>query len=371
MSLIHYITRIQFDDGAAALLPAELVEAGIERPMIVTDVGIRESGLLSLALAPLAGRPVQVFDRTPPNPTEAAVRECVRLLKETGCDGLVAVGGGSAIDLAKASALLGRQGGQFADYEVQRGGSPRIREVVPWIAVPTTAGTGAEVGRAAVITLDSGFKAVAVSLRMVPKAVICDPTLTYSLPPRLTAATGIDALTHGIEAYLSTVVNPPAAAIAIDCVRRIACNIRQATHNGADPGARWEMMMGALEGGLVLQKSLGALHAMSTPLGKSGAHHGMLNAVLLPSVLRFNAPAAPEKYADLKRAIGLGPDADLAAWGAELVRDLGLPQTLRELGIAPERLPAVATAAARDHLSPTNPRAVTERDYLELLQQVY
>lgn len=329
------------------------------------------AGLTGTVLEALpAGMRAVVFDRTPGNPTEAAVGAALALYREHGCDGVVAVGGGSPIDLAKAVALLATHSGSLDDYGILRGGTARITPAVaPVVAVPTTAGTGSEVGRACSITLDTGRKVACVSPHLIPRVAICDPGLTLGLPPGLTAATGMDALSHGIEAYLSSRINPPAEAIAIDCVARVSRHLERAWRVGGDGEARWQMLMAALEGGLTFQKGLGAVHALSHPLGELGLHHGTLNAVLLPAVLRFNASHAAEKYQHLRAAVGLPDHGDLAAWVSDLTARLGLPAGLASMGVPPAVIPAVAAAAARDHLSETNPRPAGVDDYRHLLAE--
>ncbi len=264
-------------------------------------------------------------------------------------------------------ALLGTDPGRLAVFGVVAGGAEKIGPLAPVLAVPTTAGTGAEVGRAASITLAQGDKAACVSPNLIPRAAICDPELTLSLPPLLTAATGMDALSHGIEAFLSTRVNPPAEAIALDCVARAGRWLERAVDDGSDREARWQMLMAALEGGMTFQKGLGAVHAASHPLGARGHHHGTLNAVLLPAVLRFNEGQCADKYARLRAALGLTAAADLGEWVAALTRRLGLPAGLAEMGVRRADLPDIAEAAARDHLSATNPRPATAADYAAIL----
>lgn len=366
MALIAYVTRIQFDFGAVRLLPEELARLGVARPLIVTDAGVRDAGLVERATASLGTAP-PVFDGTPSNPTEAAAEAALALYRAKACDGIVALGGGSAIDLAKAVGLLATHAGVLGDYVVKGGGSERIGEIAPVIAVPTTAGTGAEVGRAASLTLKNGSKIACVNPRLIPRVAICDPELTLGLPPVMTAATGMDALSHGIEAYLSTRENPPAAAIALDCVERAGRWLERAVARGGDREARWHMLMAALEGGLTFQKGLGAVHAASHPLGALGHHHGTLNAILLPPVLRFNAPAASEKFARLMAALGLAPATDLADWIAALTARIGLPTQLKALGIDPALIPDLAEQAAREHLGETNPRPTSAADYREIL----
>jgi hypothetical protein len=371
MALISYMSRIQFDFGALRLLPGELALLGVKRPLLVTDPGVRSVGLVERALDGLDGARPSVFEETPSNPTEAAAEAALALYRGNACDGVVALGGGSAIDLSKAVALLATHPGSLSDYGVRGGGSARIGEIAPVLAIPTTAGTGAEVGRAATLTLKSGRKIACVSLKLIPKAAICDPELTLSLPPMMTAATGMDALSHGIESYLSTSVNPPAAAIALDCVERAGRWIEYAVSHGDDREARWQMLMAALEGGLTFQKSLGAVHAAGHPLGALGYHHGTLNAILLPPVLRFNASAVPEKIARLKAVLGLAPSQDLADWIEHLTGRIGLPTRLSELGLDPALIPELAEEASHEHLSETNPRPATAADYRRILEAAF
>lgn len=370
MPLISYMSRVQFDFGAVKLLRDELALLGVKRPLLVTDPGVRSVGLVDRALSALAAHP-PTFAETPGNPTEVAAEAALAAYRRHECDGVVALGGGSAIDLAKAVALLATHPGSLGDYVVQGGASARIREVAPVLAIPTTAGTGAEVGRAATLSLRSGKKIACVSLRLIPRTAICDPELTLSLPPLMTAATGMDALTHGIESYLSKSENPPAAAVALDCVERAGRWLERAVTHGDDREARWHMLMAALEGGLTFQKGLGAVHAAGHPMEPLGYHHGTLNAILLPPVLRFNAPAVPEKMTRLKAALGLAPEADLADWIAGLTRRIGLPTSLRELGLDSALIPKLADEASHEHLSETNPRSASAADYRYILEQAF
>ena len=369
MPLIQYLSRIPFDFGAIATLGEEITRLGLKRPLMVTDKGVAQAGLLQRALD--AAKPVEpfVYDGTSENPTEQSLMECMEIWHDKGCDGVIALGGGSPIDLSKAVALLASHGGQLADYNVKTGGSEKIGKVAPQIAIPTAAGTGAEVGRACVMSLLDGSKCVAVNLNMVADVVICDPELTLSLPPRLTAATGIDAMSHGVETYCSTWDNPPAAAIGLDAVRRSAKWLPVAVEDGSNRQARWEMMMAALMGGMCLQKALGGAHAMATPLGELHLHHGTLIGILLPHILRFNKGHADAAYADLRDAMNVPEGQELHDWMTGFVSSLGLPTGLAELGVDESALPKIAEKAALDHLSATNPRPAQAADYLTLLIQ--
>lgn len=369
MPQINYLTQIEFDFGAIAGLGDAISRLGLKRPLLVTDAGIARAGILQRALDAAAPHEPVIYDRTTENPTEQSLLECLEIWRDRGCDGVIALGGGSPIDLAKAVALLTSHGGSLADYNVKTGGSAGIGKVSPQIAIPTAAGTGAEVGRACVMSLLDGTKMVAVNLNMVADLVICDPELTLSLPAGLTAATGIDALSHGVETYCSPWDNPPAAAIAIDAVRRAAAWLPIAVEDGRNREARWHMMMASLMGGMCLQKALGGAHALATPLGELHLHHGTLIGVLLPHVLRFNNGYADDAYGDLRDAMKVPPAIDLHDWMAGFVSGIGLPTSLSDLGVRADQLPAIATKAAADHLSATNPRKATEQDYLDILHQ--
>ncbi len=373
MALITYLTNVKFGFGEIAGIEADLAGLGITKPLIVTDKGIVAAGLITgiAARSPvLAAAPV--FDETPTNPTEAATLAALAVYRRHGCDGLVAIGGGSPIDLAKAVALLATHDGKLETYAAILGGIGRITSAVaPVIAVPTTSGTGSEVGRAALVTLDDGRKLGFISPYLIPKLAICDPDLTLGLPAWLTAATGMDAITHCIEAYLSPRDNPPAEAIALDGLKRAVAFIERAVKDGTDREARKEMMMAALQGGLTFQKGLGAVHALSHPLGglkEISLHHGTLNAVLLPAVLRFNEPEAAAKYDAIRAALGLAAGTDLSVWIADLVKRLDMPGSLSEMGLRREVLPAIAEAATQDHSSATNPRQAKAADYLAMLE---
>jgi 4-hydroxybutyrate dehydrogenase len=293
MTIITYLTHVRFEAGALSALPEDLVALNVKRPLVVTDKGVADAGLLNILRATAGDASAWAsFDEAPGNPTEAAAHAALDLYRQNDCDGVVGFGGGSPIDLAKAVALLATHEGGLSQYALIEGGLGRITaKVAPIIAIPTTAGTGSEVGRAALITVDDGRKLGLVSPHLIPKRAICDPDLTMGLPPHLTAATGMDALSHCIETFLSPRINPPAEAIALDGAGRIWRNLEAAVRDSGNRQARWELMMGALEGGMTFQKGLGAVHGLSHALGalkRPSLHHGMLNAVLLPPILRHN-----------------------------------------------------------------------------------
>lgn len=372
MSTIGYLTTTIFDHGAIKSLPAELTALGIRRPLLVTDAGVQRAGIAAQVLGNLDPTSVAIFDGTPPNPTEEAVLEGVVSYREGGCDGVIALGGGSPMDLAKGVALAVTHKGPLEQYAAVLGGVGKITEkVAPVIAIPTTAGTGSEVGRGALINLTNGSKLALISPYLIPKRAICDPELTLGLPPLLTAATGIDALTHCIETYLSPLVNPPAEAIALDGAKRAWHFIQRAVTNGADREARWEMMMAALEGGLTFQKGLGAVHSLSHAAGALRTptlHHGMLNGVFLPHILRFSKGSVGNKYEKLGDVFGISRETDLATAVLDLVQSLKLPVTLGQMGFEARHIPQTVVRALADHSNATAPRKASAEEFEGLLR---
>jgi alcohol dehydrogenase class IV len=375
MTTITYLTRIEFDFGATKLLPDLVRELGITKPLIVTDPFLAESDILKQISQLLQQTAPVLFPNTPQNPTEAAVESAVKIYQANGCDGVIAVGGGSSIDLAKGVALLATHDGPLEQYAVILGGLNKITaKVAPVIAIPTTAGTGSEVGRGALISLDDGRKLGFISPHLIPKIALCDPLLTIGLPPRLTAATGMDALTHCIETFLSPRVNPPADAIALDGAQRAAKWIEIAFKDGQNQEARWNMMMASLQGGLTFQKGLGAVHSMSHPLGglkNLTLHHGTLNALILPAVLRFNREYCKEKLQTLEQCLGIDSEIKLEDYIANLNQRLGLPISLSAMGVTRDMLPQMIEGAFKDHSTATNPRPLNKEDFVYLFDQVF
>lgn len=379
MAEIRYLTTIQFEPGALRLLRAECERVGISRPLIVTDAGVRVAGLLERATAALAqgGAPMPhaVYDGTPSNPTEAAVRAAATVYGEHRCDGLIALGGGSAIDCAKGVAIAVTHEGPLKTYATIEGGSPRITDrVPPLIAIPTTAGTGSEVARGAILIVDDGRKLGFHSWHLLPKAAILDPELTLGLPPRLTAATGMDAIAHCIETFLAPAFNPPADGIALDGLERGWAHIERATRNGQDLEARLHMMSASMQGAMAFQKGLGCVHSLSHSLGglNPALHHGTLNAVFLPAVIAFNAEAESvqreRRLERMARVMGLRDPEAIGPAIRALNARLGLPAGLSELGVTPDLFERIIDGAMADHCHKTNPRPATWEDYRAMLE---
>lgn len=375
MSLINYVTRVQFGYGELATLQSELALAGISKPLIVTDKGVRQLGVLSKIEAILEAAPAGIFDETPGNPNEAAVRAATELFAKVEADGIIAIGGGSALDLAKAVAILAAHGGELKTYAAIEGGVGRITEKTwPTIAIPTTAGTGSEVGRGAIIILDDGRKVGLLSPYLVPKSAIVDPELTLTLPPVLTAATGMDAISHCIETYLAPSFNPPADGIALEGLRRGWANIRVATQELENRDARANMAIAATMGAMAFQKGLGCVHSLSHALGgiNPKLHHGTLNAIFMPAVIDFNRPAptsvSENKYAHIAQAMGLASEDEIGAAIRDMTIEIGLPSRLSELGVGADIFDRVITGALADHSHKTNPREASAEDYRAMLE---
>lgn len=376
-AIFTFPNRIVFGEGARSSLCGELKRLGGQRPLLVTDPGLVSAGLTAEIVASLPN-PV-VFDQVQANPAEEDVLRGLRIFRESDRDSLIAFGGGSPIDAAKAVRLLANHPGSLADYDYTTGGLDRItKDMPPLIAVPTTAGTGSEVGRGALIQLPAnGRKTAILSPKLLPDTALCDPELTRSLPPHLTAGTGMDAFTHGVESYLSTMFHPICDGIALEGLRYVFKGLEPAVIDGGDMAARRSLMIGALLCGIAFHKGLGIVHALSHALGSFGrVHHGTLNAILLPHALRFNRPAGEARMASLAAQLGLGQRGDAAGHLialAELVlARLPLPRKLGAIdGLDRDRIPEYARLAMLDHCRRTNPRPCTAADLETLLEHAW
>jgi alcohol dehydrogenase class IV len=375
-------TRVVLGPGALSRLPQH-VSRLMTRPLVVTDQGVVRAGLAQRLYDVLdaAGVPFAAFEDVQPNPTDEDASKGLDAFRRSGCDGFVAIGGGSSIDAAKLVQVLTTHEPPLSRYDDAAGGDRHVRDdMPPLVAVPTTAGTGSEVGRSGVATLpDTGRKTVIFSPYLLPKVAICDPALTTGLPPHLTAATGLDALTHGIEAYLATGFHPLADAVAIDGVRRVARSLPIAFREPWDLPARTDMMIAAMEGAMAFQKGLGACHALAhalTPI--AGLHHGLANAVVLPAVLEFNRAVAAPRLARIASAMepeARGDEPTLAARAVELVRELtaklGIPARLRDAGVKAADLERIAAKAFEDASHQGSPRPCSREDLLELARAAF
>ena len=375
MAMINYVTEIRFGAGSAAELAQVCQALGFKKPLFITDKGVVAAGLIERILAVNDLPHFHVFDGTPSNPTEAAAREGVASFHEAGCDGIIAVGGGSSIDLAKAVAVSARHPGPLRQFALIEGGLARITAAtVPVVAIPTTAGTGSEVGRGAIIILDDGRKVGIISPYVIPKVALCDPALTVGLPKGLTAATGMDAVAHCIETFLAPSFNPPAEGIALDGLRRAWKNIETAFHEPSDIEARTNMMSASLQGALAFQKGLGCVHSLSHSLGgiDPRLHHGTLNAVLLPAVVRFNRESdtvvRDEKIDRLAQAMGLPVHVSVEDAIQDMSRALKLPTGLGAMGVTADLTQRIVTGALADHSHKTNPREASADDYARLIE---
>ncbi len=376
MAFIYYVTQIQFEFGAIKLLKQECARVGITRPLIVTDPGVKAAGILQKALDTLPGIKVAVFDQTPSNPTEAAVRAATEMYQTNHCDGLIAVGGGSAIDCAKGVAIAATHEGPLTTYATILGGSDKITaRAAPLIAVPTTSGTGSEVARGALIIVDDHRKLGFHSWHLVPKAALCDPELTFGLPAKLTAATGMDAIAHCMETFMSAAFNPPADGIALDGLERGWTHIERATRDGSDREARFNLMSASMQGAMAFQKGLGCVHSLSHSLGgvDPRLHHGTLNAMFLSAVVGFNSSAESvqkdRRLERMARAMGLASAGDIAEAIRDMNARLGLPKGLAEMGVERVAFGKIIEGALADHCHKTNPRIASSEDYEALLEQ--
>ncbi|MBI3929549.1 MAG: iron-containing alcohol dehydrogenase [Armatimonadetes bacterium] len=367
----NYPTAIRFGPGRLCELADACRELGMDKPLLVTDPGLARSPMVERAAG---GCPrLAIFSEIQANPTGENVARGVEFYREAGCDGVIALGGGSSLDAGKAIALMIGQGRPLWDFEDREDNWKRVRVegMPPVVAVPTTSGTGSEVGRVSIITDTAArVKRFIFHPRMLPQRVIADPELTLGLPPGLTAAVGMDALSHCLEAYCSPLHHPMADGIAAEGLALVRRSLLRAYRDGADLEARADMLAAAMMGATAFQKGLGAVHSLSHPLGAHfGLHHGLLNGILTPYVLEFNRPAVEGRLSRLSAYLGLSGSAGLLDWILELRREMGIPHTLAELGLREDEVLPLAGEAARDPSASTNPVPVDEEAHRELFRR--
>ncbi|MDE2127301.1 MAG: iron-containing alcohol dehydrogenase [Armatimonadetes bacterium] len=373
LSRFSFPTRIVFGEGAAEETGETAKALGARTALLVTDPGVLGAGLTRPVEASLraSGLVTAIFSGVDANPTEENVDCGVEAWRQAGADILVAVGGGSALDAAKAVRMRIDHHGPMEQYDDNIGGDAKIvQQMPPLLALPTTAGTGSEVGRSAVIICRSNRrKTVFFHPGLMPDAALCDPLLTASMPSSITAWTGMDALTHNLEARLATPYHPMADAIAIGGLRLCSSSLVRAFRNGDDLAARADMMMAAIMGATAFQKGLGATHSLAHPLSSmAGMHHGLTNAVLLPAVLEFNAKACHDAYAEIGRLLDIGSEpAALPNWIRRLNAELGISPHLSDYGITEAMIAPMAELAIQDGCHVNNPmpcdRSIMEQLY--------
>jgi alcohol dehydrogenase class IV len=369
MSIWSFPTKIIFGAGEIAKLGSEAAALGVSRVLVVADPGVEKNGLLNAPLAALskAGLVARVFTGVDPNPTEKNVEDGARAYASERAEAVVAVGGGSPMDAAKLIALRAVCDLPFEQLDDAIDGGVHVpANVPPVITVPTTAGTGSEVGRSGVLTVRStGRKTVIFSPRLLARVAILDPELTVSMPKGVTAATGFDALTHCVEAYLSTGDHPLADAIALGGIELVARHLERAVAEPTDLEARGGMMKAAMMGAIAFQKGLGACHSLAHPLSSEhGLHHGLANALCLPAVVAFNSSAVPERVRRVGALLGDPSDAVQAIVG--LRGRVGIDGGLAGAGIREEHLPPLAKKALEDACHRSNPRPCSEMELLAL-----
>ena len=367
MPLTLVYPRVQFDFGAIKLLKGELESLDIKRPLFITDRGLVQVGVFAAVQRAMGdANDLAVFDEVPENPTYDGVTRAVAAYHANKCDGIVAVGGGSVIDTAKAVSVVATHGGHIRDYA---GRPDKIKShTAPLVAVPTTAGTGSEASRGAGLHPDARSRSHGISSSyIVPKLAICDPELTYSLPPRLTAATGMDALGHAVENFFAKAGNPMGDAIALDACTRVFTNIERATKTG-DKEARWHMMFAALQA-MMVGKGLGPVHALANTFGDQGLHHGAMVTIAMPAVLRTYETRYTEKTRKLTEALGLKSGTASEAVAAMNER-LGIPPTLRKLGYRGGDLDELAADSHKSFFNFTAPFHPSVEEYRALVEEV-
>ncbi len=366
-------TPIHFGAGARKLVAAHLREQGIQRPLVVTDRALAALPVMAEFKTHLSSLDVAVFDGVFGNPTCAQVMAGAAAFKAHRADAVIGFGGGAALDVAKVVGLMAVHEGDVLQYVWDH---PQVRAIVNdlpyFVALPTTAGTGSEVGRSAVVSEnDTHVKRTVFSARILARAVFADPELTLALPAAITAATGMDALTHNIESYLSPAYHPLCDGIALEGLRIGARALVSAVTEPGNLQARADMMMSSMMGAIAFQKDLGGVHACAHALGAvCDMHHGLANALMIDTVLAWNHEAVPRKFDELAHAAGVaGGGFAFVAWLKHLKQQVGITGGLSQRGVTREQLPRLSQLAAIDFTNQTNPRAATQADYERLFLQ--
>lgn len=376
--MIHrfsFPTQIHFGPGARRLAAEHLRSLGVKRPLIVTDKGVAALPMSTEFASYLreADLSPEVFGAVWGNPTAAQVRDGVNAYRVNDADSVIGFGGGAALDVAKAVALMAVHPGDIMEYAYDH---PHVREperpLPPLIALPTTAGTGSEVGRSAVISDDhTHAKKIIFSPVLLARAVFADPELTLALPPHLTAATGMDALAHNVESYLSPAYHPLCDGIALEGTRIAAGALRRAVLQGGDLSARSDMLMASLMGAIAFQKDLGVVHSCAHALGAVlGLHHGLAIGVMFEQGMRFNVSSASDRLGELARVSGAGSRAeDFVHWLTQLRTEIGIPGRLADIGVEEKHVNPLVEAAMADTCHRTNPRPCSREDFIRLFRE--
>ena len=381
--------RIEFGDGTIQNLGEHVKAFGGKKPLLVSDAGVISAGILTKAVEALdaGGLSHATYSDIEPNPTDISITDGVEVYKAEACDVVIAVGGGSVMDAAKAIRLLTTHAPPLEPYYADVGGLERIRgDMPPLICVPTTAGTGSEVSQGSIITdtslqtTDRWRKRAIVTPFNMSNIALLDPGITLGMPPALTAATGMDAITHGIEAYVATKYHPIAEGVALQALRMLSANIQKVYHDGSDVTARGEMLLGSCMAAFSFQKGLGAVHSLAHQLSTDAPiPHGVANAILLPPVMEFNFSYARERYAEVARALGIDTrDMDIDEAGRAAIDkikayniELNMPTGLGAAGLDRKKIPKLGADAMLDHCHKFNPRECTEADMVALFEAAF
>ena len=378
-AIFTFPTHIVFGNGTIQTIPKELSKFQIKKALIVADKGLLQAGLIDIVTQQLeiAGVQYAIYDGVQGNPIEQDVYDGVKVYKNNVCDFVIGIGGGSPLDIAKLICLKSTHELPLEEYEDSIGGHKKISSNLPdFMAIPTAAGTGSEVGRSAVVTLESsGRKTVIFSPHLLAKVVIADPELTVGLPRGLTAATGMDALTHNLEAYLAKNFHPICDGIALEGMKLVSKNLRRAVEDGTDLEARGNMLVAAMMGAIAFQKGLGVTHSLAHPLSTvSGLHHGLANAIVLPHAMDFNRQVSADRLVDVASALGVETGSLSLEEGTQaaidqvlmLCQDVGIPQNLSQVGVEANQIPVLAEQAIQDICHQLNPRVCTLQDMIDI-----